>query len=154
MHQACLSFVSQNRGAGNQKRIGQTLRSCMLLSIGIGLGFAALYLTCGQYLLRFYTPDPAVVEYGMVRLRSVVGPYLFYGIMEMACAAMRGLGYSLLPAMVSLGGVCITRLLWVHTVFAWYPQLWVLFLAWPVSWAVTGAIHLCCYAAARKKAVS
>jgi len=151
LHQACLSFIGQNYGAKNYKRVNQVLRTCMFLAVGIGIGVSAIVITFGRQLLGLYTADPAVIDYGMVRLWSVIAPYFLFGTMEVACGAMRGIGYAITPTLVSLAGVCTTRITWVYTVFAAYHNLSVLLLAFPVSWAVTTAIHLISFMVVKRK---
>lgn len=151
LHQACLSFIGQNFGAKNYKRINQVLRTCMLLAVVIGIGVSAIVIVFGRQLLGLYTTDPEVIDYGMVRLWSVIAPYFLFGTMEVATGAMRGIGYAMTPTLVSLCGVCITRITWVYTVFAMHRSLGVLLLAFPVSWAVTTAIHLVSFFVVRKK---
>jgi Na+-driven multidrug efflux pump len=72
------------------------------------------------------------------------------GLMEVASGAMRGFGKSIAPMIVSLLGSCVFRIVWVYTVFAANPTLPVLYISYPLSWTVTGAVHyLCCFHALR-----
>jgi len=148
---ACVTFVSQNYGAENWKRIEKVVRICVVLSAGscLVLGMGSMLL--GRPLLYLFTDDPEVVRYGMVKLRCVVSIYFVYALMDIASSAMRGLGHSAIPAAVSVVGICGLRIAWLYTVFAWYPTLEVLYLCFPVSWVVTGTAHYINYFRLKKK---
>ena len=100
--------------------------------------------------MRLYTDDPAVIEYGLIRMRIMFTLYFLGGLMDVSCGAMRGLGYSFLPMMVSLAGICGFRILWLYTVFAWDPTLSPLYLSYPISWGLTAAAHFGCFLYVRK----
>ena len=150
-HQTALSFTSQNFGAGNFKRIGKVLAECLALVAGVGLlmGWAA-YL-CGNQLLGIYSSDPRVIEVGLMRLSVICTTYCLCGIMDVLVGALRGLGYAVMPMIVSLVGACGFRILWIFTVFQWRRSLLSLYISYPVSWALTGGVHMICFLWVRKK---
>jgi len=142
---ACAAFVSQNYGAKNSKRIGQAAWTCTGLSVALCLLFSGISLIFGPYMLRIFTNDAEVIRYGMVKLRTVV---LFYGLFSVGnvlASALRGVGYSILPMVMSTVGICVVRVVWIYTVFAWNPTLEVLFWSLPVSWSLTGFLQLITY---------
>ncbi|MBR3752874.1 MAG: MATE family efflux transporter, partial [Ruminiclostridium sp.] len=65
--------------------------------------------------------------------------------------ALRGMGFAMVPTLVSVVGVCGLRILWLHTIFAWNPTVEVLFLSYPVTWVVTGLVQFLCFVYIRKK---
>ena len=73
------------------------------------------------------------------------------GMMDTMVGVLRGLGYSIMPMMVSLIGSCLLRIVWIFTIFAWDSTLFVLYLSYPVSWVLTWAVHVICYFAVKKK---
>ena len=73
------------------------------------------------------------------------------GLMDILVAGLRGIGYSLLPTIITVCGVCGFRLLWVSTAFAANPTIEVLYLAYPISWIITCIAHTTCYLIGRKK---
>lgn len=150
-HQTALSFTSQNFGAGNYKRIGKVLVECLAMVAGVGLvmGWAA-YLSGGM-LLGIYSSDPKVIEVGLLRLSVICTTYCLCGIMDVLVGELRGLGYAVMPMVVSLLGACGLRILWIFTVFQGHRSLWVLYISYPVSWVLTGAVHMACYLAVRRK---
>lgn len=145
LYQASLSFTSQNAGARKAERIAPVLIRCLGCVVVIGAGLSALVLLFGKSLLGIYSSDPAVIEYGLGRLRVVCLTYFLCGMMDVTCGSIRGLGYSITPTIVSLTGACGLRILWIYTIFAWNRTLFSLYLSYPVSWAVTFTAHLLCF---------
>ena len=145
LYQTALSFTGQNVGGGKYKRIGKIMRICVLdvTAIGILLGGGA-YL-CGSTLLSIYTSDPQVIQYGLERMMFVCLPYFLCGIMDTLVGSLRGMGYSIMPMIVSLTGACALRIVWIMTIFQMNPTLSTLFLSYPVSWFVTALAHFICY---------
>lgn len=144
-HQAALSFSGQNMGARRYDRLNKILLACVgaVSVIGLALGMAA-YLG-SDFLLAIYTTEPDVVTIGKIRLLYLCVPYLLCGIMDVFAGQLRGMGASLLPTVVTIVGVCGLRILWVYTIFAAMGTLEILYLSYPVSWAVTAAAHFVCY---------
>ena len=145
LYQTALYFTGQNVGGGKYKRIGKIMRICVLdvTAIGILLGGGA-YL-CGSTLLSIYTSDPQVIQYGLERMMFVCLPYFLCGIMDTLVGSLRGMGYSIMPMIVSLTGACALRIVWIMTIFQMNPTLSTLFLSYPVSWFVTALAHFICY---------
>ena len=145
LYQTALSFTGQNVGGGKYKRIGKIMRICVLdvTAIGILLGGGA-YL-CGSTLLSIYTSDPQVIQYGLERMMFVCLPYFLCGIRDTLVGSLRGMGYSIMPMIVSLTGACVLRIVWIMTIFQMNPTLSTLFLSYPVSWFVTALAHFICY---------
>lgn len=150
-HQTAMSFTSQNLGAGKIKRINQVLFLClgMVTFVGLTMGWAA-YLA-GEPLLRIYSSDGEVIRYGIMRLSVICTTYCLCGIMDVFVGALRGIGYSFMPMVVSLLGACGLRILWIFTVFQWHRSLLGLYISYPVSWLLTGAVHALCYIVVNRK---
>ena len=91
----------------------------------------------GAQLLSLYSTDPAVIQVGLNRMYIVCGPYFLCGIMDVMTGVLRGVGYSLLPMIVSLMGACVFLIFWVMTVFAANRTMDCLMVSYPVSWALT-----------------
>lgn len=151
LYQTCLSFTSQNMGAKNYHRIGQILIRALATVgiIGFGLGMCALL--GGETLLGIYSSDPEVIQYGLARMSVICMTYFLCGMMDVCCGSMRGMGYSILPTIVSLTGACAFRVLWIFTIFQWNRTLFILYLSYPISWFITALAHLICYAYAQKQ---
>ena len=161
IHQAALTFASQNLGAGKIKRVRRSVLVCLLTVLAIGLIFGNLMLLGGKPLLSLYLDDPSaidpltgvtVLEYGIKRLSWMLPLYCLCGLMDVMVGTLRGVGYSIMPMIVSLTGACLFRVVWIMTVFAANPTLDILYMSYPISWGLTFGVHLLCYLLiARKK---
>lgn len=150
VHQATVSFTSQNTGAGKADRINRILFSALGLVTVIGLVMGIGVNIFSEPLLSIYSSDPAVIAAGKTRLLWLSAPYFLCGIMEVVMGIMRGLGYAITPMIVSLSGACLFRIVWLATAFAWFPTQSVLLVSYPVSWILTAGAHALTYLYARK----
>ena len=151
LYQTSLSFTSQNLGARQFGRIDKILVRCLALVFVIGLVLGNGAHLLGQTLLGIYTGEPEVIAYGMMRLGVVSVTYCLCGMMDVVAGSVRGLGYSILPMLVSLVGACVFRIIWIFTVFQWQHTLFSLYISYPISWALTICAHLVCYFAVRRR---
>lgn len=160
IHQAALTFASQNLGAGKIKRVRRSVWVCVATVAVIGLVMGNLMYLAGRPLLSLYLDDPmaidpatgiTVLDYGMKRMFYMLPLYCLCGLMDVMVGSMRGIGYSIMPMLVSLTGACLFRVVWIMTVFAANPTLDVLYVSYPLSWALTFGTHLLCYAIAGRK---
>lgn len=151
MHQTAVSFTGQNLGGKQFNRINKVLFQCLIIVAVVGLVFGNGAAYFGRHILRLYSSDGEVIEYGMIRLSIICTFYCLCGMMDTMVGAIRGLGYSVMPMVVSLIGACGLRVLWVMTVFQWERTLLCLYISYPVSWAITFLTHAVCYAVVRKR---
>lgn len=154
-YQAALAFISQNMGAGKFGRV-KKIMLCAILSVMVtGFALGHLELAFGRKLLGIYTTSPEVIEAGMVRMRIIDSTYFLCGLMDVMVGVLRGIGYSVMPMIVSLLGACGTRLLWIATVFqiAQYHKVETVYVSYTFSWFLTFAAHFICFLIVRKKAV-
>lgn len=146
VYQAALSFAGQNMGARKYTRLKKVLANCLTIVVAIGVGMGAIMFLLRYPLLKIYAPkDPQVVEYGVVRLEMFCLTYFTCGMMDVLVGQMRGMGYSIAPMIVSLMGVCGIRIGWIYTIFQQHHSLLSLYLSYPVSWVITGAVHFCAF---------
>ena len=152
VYQTSLSFTGQNMGAKQFKRVDKILVQCLLVVsvVGLVLGNGAYLL--GDKLLGIYSSDPQVIQYGLLRMSIISCTYFLCGVMDVFVGSIRGLGYSIMPMLVSLTGACLFRVIWIFTIFQWERTLFCLYISYPISWILTAAIHAICYLAVRKKA--
>ncbi|MBQ1976679.1 MAG: MATE family efflux transporter [Clostridia bacterium] len=133
-----LTFTGQNVGARKPERIPRIALTCIALSMAISLTLSGLMYLFREPLLAIYRPDaPEAVAYGSLRMSIIVLTYFLCGIMEVFTGSLRGMGASLTPMLISLAGACVTRVIWIYTVFAAVPTLQVLYSCYPVSWLFT-----------------
>lgn len=150
VYQTNLSFTSQNLGGGKYKRIDQIMYQCLGVVTVVGLSLGMLAVMGKSVLLGIYSSDPEVLSYGMLRLKIICGTYFLCGIMDCMVGSLRGLGYSVLPMLVSLTGACGFRIFWVVTVFAARHSLTVLYMSYPVSWFITATAHMVTFRKVRR----
>ena len=137
--QAVTCFVGQNIGARKPARVSASVNVSLFWATVFGVVLGLLSCAFGTPLLSLYTTDPAVISAGLERLYIVCGPYFLCGVMDVMTGALRGIGYSMLPMIVSILGSCALRIFWVMTIFAAAPSMTCLMLSYPISWAMTFA---------------
>ena len=145
VYQTNLSFTSQNMGGKKYTRITKIMFTCLgtVTAVGMLLGFGAYAF--GGELLRIYSTDQEVIQFGMLRMSIIATTYFACGWMDTMVGSLRGIGYSVLPMIVSLTGACGLRILWIFTIFARHRTLASLYISYPVSWVITAGAHLICY---------
>lgn len=152
-YQSAISFTSQNMGAGKYERINKILFTAELCVIVVGLvmGNAAVFFA--PELLRFYSKNPEVILAGTERLKVICSVYALCGMMDVMVGMIRGLGYSVMPMIVSLIGACALRLIWLATLFQMeqFHTVQMIYITYPVSWTVTLLAHICCFIIIRRK---
>lgn len=154
IYQTSLSFTSQNMGAKQYHRIDKILLQCLgiVTCVGLFLGVGAYLL--GHPLLSIYSTSEEVIASGIIRLSLVSATYFLCGIMDVFVGSLRGMGYSIMPMIVSLTGACLFRVIWIFTIFQMNHTLFTLYISYPISWILTSSAHAICYLAVRKKAFS
>ena len=152
-YQTDLTFTSQNYGAGECRRVDRSLLLCQTYAIASGLILGNLTVLFGHQLASIYAPgEEEVIAQAILRLKYVCRLYCLCGVMDVMVGALRGLGHSVIPMIVSMVGACGTRLIWVATVFRVYHSPAVLYLSYPVSWAITALVHIVFFLYIRKRA--
>ena len=144
-HQADMTFASQNYGAGKMDRVRKTMWCCLGTVTVIGLVMGLLIRLLGAPLMGLYNSDPAVIAAGLIRMDIILPTYFLCGLMDVMVGQLRGIGYSVMPMIVSLTGACLLRIVWILTIFAAQPTQTILYLSYPISWFVTFAAHFACY---------
>ena len=155
-YQAVISFTSQNYGAGKKDRLLKILvrgLACVVVTGGV-MGQTAFFF--GRRLLSIYTMSPAVIDAGIYRMSVISTTYFLCGMMDVMSGAIRGIGYSIIPTVVTLIGACGMRFVWIATVFqvpAFHTTRTV-YMAYPVTWVLTIAAHAVCYYFMYKKVMN
>lgn len=146
-YQAAISFTGQNIGAKKYRRIPRILlcSQCCVIVTGLVLGWTAYFF--GSPLLSIYSKSGEVVTAGMVRIGIITTTYVLCGCMDVMVGMMRGIGYSIMPMIVSLIGACGLRILWIATVFniPQYHEIITVYISYPITWAVTFVAHIVCW---------
>ena len=137
-YNAAITFTGQNMGAKKYDRIDTIAKVCTVLIFATWILLGGATLLFGRPLLGIYTSDPEVIELGMLRMNVMMVAYFTCGMMNVYPGLTRGMGYSILPMLCTLVGACLMRIVWLATFFTWYPTVIMLFVCYPVTWALAG----------------
>lgn len=138
--QACTTFVGQNYGARQMKRCKKTLALCLIEDVIASAAAILIILFVGRQLLAIFNHDPQVIELGYTRLLLVCTAYIFSMMYELMSSYLRGFGISLVPALLTILGVCGVRIAWVYGVFPSSRTFRTLMMAYPISLSVTAVL--------------
>lgn len=143
--QTAINFIGQNTGAQRYDRVRKVFRFCLLDVTVVGLVAGLSVFTFRESLLSIYLADsPAAIAQGSIRFFYVCMPYFLCGLMDVATGALRGLGASLVPMIISVVGVCGFRIGWIYTIFRLpeYHTPQCLYISYPISWIITFICHV------------
>lgn len=144
-HQTALNFIGQNVGAKQYKRTKKILLICLgCVVVAGGVSGSFIYLFGKSLLSIFITDSAQAIAYGMIRLAFICLPYFMCGLMDVTTGAIRGMGVSITPMIITILGVCGFRIGWIYTVFQIpaYHTLECLYFSYIVSWTVTFLVEL------------
>ena len=149
--QACMSFTSQNYGVGKYKRMDRVFMDCLILTVGVSLVLGCGAWFFGEQVLGIYTQDAQVIQSGMEILSITTVTYFLCGIMDLFPGALRGMGHSTVPMILSVIGTVGTRIVWIFGYFPHHRSLHFLFISYPGSWIITIVMQVICFYFVRKK---
>lgn len=149
--QTTVTFTSQNYGAGEYDRCRKIFRINMTFSMVFCELLSVVFVLGRSFFLGLYTTDDSVLGYATTRLVIATTLELLTSTYEISGGAMRGLGHSLQPALITVFGSCVLRLIWISTACVAVHEFWVLIIIYPISWVVTGIIMIVSYLRLRKK---
>lgn len=142
---AAISFIGQNYGAQKYDRVRRIYRICLLMGL-IGCFIAnALFTWQNQFFLSFFTTDAEVIHYGAIRMEGVLLFQFIACSYEVTGSALRGMGESMLPTIMTVFGTCILRIIWVFAVLPHYTGFAHLLQVYPLSWVLTGTMVIIAY---------
>ena len=139
------TFVGQNYGAGKVKRMRKSVGICL------GMAYAGAFLVSGVLyalaapLYRLFTTDAKVVQIGVDMMHFLLPSYFLYVAIGILSGALRGAGRVLVPMLLTCGGVCFFRIVWMFGVFPGYPGINTIMLSYPVSWGITAVLFIIYY---------
>lgn len=148
---ACASFIGQNYGAGNRKRILHTYFISMFYAFVVGLVMGLGLAVFGEAFLGCFATEQAVIEAGMLRLTVMGFSYAISAFMDSSIAASRGLGQTGVPTVIVILGSCVFRLVWIYTVFAYFRTIISLYLLYVFSWSITAIFETIYFARLYRK---
>ena len=149
--QACMSFTSQNYGVRKFKRMDKVLLECLGLTVIVALVLGGGSYLFGAELMHIYTKSTNVIECGIDIMLYTPVTYFLCGIMDLLPGALRGMGHSTVPMILSVIGTVGTRIVWIYVIFPCHRSLDFLFISYPVSWLLTIVMQVICFYFVRKK---
>lgn len=149
--QACMSFTSQNYGAGKYRRMDRVLINCIILTVSVSLVLGGGAFLFGSEILKIYTENEEVIQCGVEILSYTTVTYFLCGLMDLFPGPMRGVGYSAVPMLLSVIGTVGSRVLWIFCIFPHHRTLSFLFLSYPLSWIFTIILQVICFYFVRKR---
>lgn len=151
LYLTAISFAGQNLGAKKYERIRKVHNICQVICFVLGIAMGALFIYFSDFLLGLYTTEAGVKEYGFIRLSIMCGTYFIAGMMNVVVGTLRGMGYAMIPMLVSITGVCVFRVFWLATIYRATPTLKCLYSSYPISWTLTLLANLLCFALLYRK---
>ena len=144
-NQATVTFTSQNYAAGKYDRCRRVFGLSLLFTV-IGAGTMDFLFIAGRHFtLSLFTTDPKVFEYAVIRFTHILAFQWMVSFYEISGSALRGMGYSMTPTMITIFGTCVFRILWVMTLFPRHRSFGFLLYVYPASWLITGTLVLTAY---------
>ncbi len=138
-----LTFTSQNLGAGKPDRIIKTLLLAIAVVATFGTVLGLICTLFGENIVELFSASPEVISIAKMKLQILSLPYILCGTMDCLCYCLNGLGKSFTGMIVSLLGACVFRILWVQFIYPLSGELFMIYISYPISWALTCIIHLC-----------
>lgn len=135
---ATATFVGQNYGAGNIKRMKQGISRCLAMSFGTAVVIVAALLSLGKYMLLLFTKDASVVEVAARMIMLIAPGYLFFVFIEIYSAALRAQGDTFIPTVINIICIVLYRCIWV-TYFGHRLNLDMIMRCYPFSWILCSA---------------
>ena len=149
--QAAVTFTSQNYGAGDLKRCNEVFRWCMLFGVGFALVVDICFALLRYQLIGLFATEPEVIRFAVLRVLSVCLFNFLANSYEITSGVLRGLGYSILPTVLTVIGSCVFRIIWVFTLFRAVGSFQSLIIVYPVSWIFTGTMVIIAYVIVRHR---
>ena len=143
--QAAVTFTSQNFGAGNLKRCKKIFWLCMLFGMGFTEILSIVFMIWDDFFVSIYTISDAVAVYGLIRMHHVCSLEGLTATYEVESAALRGMGKSLEPSIITILGTVVFRMIWLVTIFKWIPTYDMLMNVYIASWVFTGGLIFIVY---------
>ena len=145
------TFVGQNYGARRYDRVNKSVNICLGMALLISIITAVFLIMAKVPLFRLFTQDAEVVRIGSEMLALITPCYVFYVFIEVLSGALRGMGDVLIPTVITLGGVCVLRLVWIAGTLHFAPTIEMIIYSYPITWIVTAALFIIYYMYKKKR---
>lgn len=150
--QTAVTFTSQNFAAGNTERCKTIFRYCLAFGAGVGLTLGITFTALGTTVLSIFTTDAIALGYGMIRMWFIELPDFLTTFYEAPAGCMRGMGWSTLPAIITIFGSCVMRIAFVLWVFPHINDFTALMALYPFTWICMLTAMMIAYFIVRRRA--
>lgn len=148
------TFVGQNYGAGKYDRVKKSIRVCLGIDFLFSVVLIVFLMLARVPLFGLFTNDTEVVRIGSEMLALITPCYVFFIFIEVLAGALRGIGDVLIPTLITLGGICILRILWIGSVLRFNPTIEWIILSYPVTWLITSVLFIIYYLYKKKRVLN
>lgn len=139
------TFVGQNFGAGKVRRMRKSVGVCMVMAYAGAFLVSGVLYALADPLYRLFTTDEGVVRIGVDMMHFLLPSYFMYVVIGILSGALRGAGRVLVPMLLTCGGVCLIRIIWMFGVFPTHSGINTIMLSYPVSWGITAVLFIIYY---------
>lgn len=141
---AATTFVGQNYGAGKLDRAKKGVKDSLLMAGVTAIVMSLLYLSMGQLAFRLFTSDEQVIDIGMRILRTIAPAFILYIPIEIFSGALRGVGKTLVPTLLTVFGICVLRICWLSIPWCTATIERVMY-SYAISWGLVSLLFLVYY---------
>ena len=142
---AITTFVGQNFGAQRYDRVRQSVRVCLVMSVGTVGVITLLMLLFRRTILGIYSGDTGVIESGAYIMSIIVPFEAVFMPVEIFAGTFRGVGDSVKPTVITCLCVCVVRVVWLMTAVKLHHTLFMLCVCYPMTWILTAAVFAAAY---------
>lgn len=142
---AVMTFVGQNYGAGRYDRVRRSMKTCLMMAMGISMLFGVIFMLFGRTLFGFFNKDAGVLKHAVMMMMYMAPSYWLYAPIEIISGSLRGMGDTLVPTMITALGICALRVAWLLLVVPAKHEIGMVCISYPISWTLTSAAFILYY---------
>ena len=143
--QALATFVGQNLGAGNVKRVKKGVGFGILCPALIAELIGVTVFLLAPKLIGFFNDDPVVVDFGTRHMRTIAPFYFLLATTHCISSVLRGAGKTTLPMIVMLAVWCVFRVSYITVAVQYINRLETVSWAYPITWTISSIILVICF---------
>ena len=136
-----ITFIGQNYGARKFDRMKKSIKVCLFMDLIASLLLTTVMMVAGPYLLRLFTSDQEVIEIGMQIIHIIAPSYALFIFIEILSSSLRGMGNVVIPMLMTCGGVCVLRILWIFLFVRTHLSVTTILMSYPISWGFTCLLY-------------
>lgn len=146
-----ITFIGQNYGARKFDRMKKSIKVCLFMDLIASLLLTTVMMVAGPYLLRLFTSDQEVIEIGMQIIHIIAPSYALFIFIEILSSSLRGMGNVVIPMLMTCGGVCVLRILWIFLFVRTHLSVTTILMSYPISWGFTAVLFIIYFMFYQKK---